>query len=422
MMQIAVTILKQCVTRGQIRVIIGDRKDILIGAHNPPLNTNPKEGEKHRLTTRGLAIWVRDARALYRLIMRPDPAIGELYMDEKLKIVEGSFDEFMDFMFAQVTAWQNHPLTRMLCATRGLVSWAESLNPVKRSKHNVAHHYDLTDQLFELFLDENRQYSCAYFHKDEDSLKQAQRQKIARLIAKLNLHAEHKVLDIGCGWGGMMRAISRVDKTIAVKGITLSENQFAYIKKYGQKQCSVALCDYRQLGEEKFDRIISVGMLEHVGKANLKRFFKAVAHGLTEDGVAVIHAIGRFGKPMPTSPWLQKYIFPGGYLPTMTQIMQAVDATGLFITDVEIMRLHYAKTLRKWGEAFEQNKHKLKAPYDETFMRMWRFYLKGSENYFRFGHGMVFQIQLAKQQKSVPLSRQYIHEMETKYMDKLWSH
>ena len=244
---------------------------------------------------------------------------------------------------------------------------------------------------------------------------------MARLAAKLHLQENMKVLDIGCGWGGLATALSKCADTLNITGITLSANQYAYFKKLIEekslnKQLSVELCDYRKLGNRRFDRIISVGMLEHVGKQNLNRFMASIDRHLADNGVAVIHSIGRNGRPCATSPWLIKYIFPGGYLPTLRQMMQAIEKTTLKVTDIEIMRLHYAETLHHWRARFEAQKDQLPEHYDEAFIRMWRFYLICSENYFRYAHGMVFQIHLARRHEDVPQTRDYIANEEKRVL------
>ena len=371
-----------------------------------------------------LSISLRSSRQLLRLLLRPDPVCGELYVDGDLKITSGNLGQFMNFLFINGHHWQNSPAGKLIGQLHKLTAWWRTINPVARSKRNVAHHYDLTDQLFDLFLDSQRQYSCAYFAEETDDLEMAQNRKIARLAAKLNLTENHRILDIGCGWGGLATALSILSPKSHVTGITLSEKQYRYFKQAIDEQSShdrlaVFLQDYRTLKDRKFDRIVSVGMLEHVGRQQFNQFFSCVDRYLSPDGVAVIHAIGRFGKAKPTSPWIDKYIFPGGYLPNLEQITRAVENTRLKITDVEIMRIHYAKTLSAWRRAFEENKSQLTDMYDERFIRLWRFYLLSCENYFAHGCGMVFQIQLTHRQDAVPLTRAYIAEKEVQFTDQL---
>ena len=421
MVTLAIFILRQMLSVGQLKISLPGQPDIVIAPRKRSRKKPPAPIPEDRLK---IAISLPDASALLALVLRPDPLIGEYYMRGDLGIKEGSFEDFTAFLFGNINAWRHSPSGKIYCYFANFIGWFASLNPLKRARRNVAHHYDLTDQLFDLFLDQNRQYSCAYYRSSDDSLALAQRQKMARLAAKLCLRPGIRVLDIGCGWGGLATAISKCSDNLQVTGITLSENQFAYFKKAimtagRQDSLSVELCDYRKLGNRRFERIISVGMLEHVGRQNLNRFMAAIDRHLTTDGVAVIHSIGRNGRACSTSPWLNKYIFPGGYLPTLRQMMQAIEKTDLKITDIEIMRLHYAETLKHWRTAFEAEKHQLPEEYDENFIRMWRFYLICSENYFRYAHGMVFQIQLARRQRDVPQTRDYIAKDEASYIKRL---
>ena len=371
-----------------------------------------------------VSIRLKSSVQLLRLLLRPDPVCGELYVDGDLQITSGTLSQFMDFLFINGQHWQKSPAGRLISKLYTLIAWCRTINPVARSRRNVAHHYDLTDQLFDLFLDSQRQFSCAYFSEETDDLEMAQTRKIARLAAKLNLTENHRILDIGCGWGGLATALNILSPDTYVTGITLSENQFNYFKQAIEAhpendRLSVFLQDYRTLGNRQFDRIVSVGMLEHVGRQQIDQFFSCIDRHLSPDGVALIHAIGRFGKAQPTSPWIDKYIFPGGYLPNLEQITRAIENTGLKITDIEIMRLHYAKTLAAWREKFEANTSQLAEIYDERFVRLWRLYLLACENYFAHGCGMVFQIQLTHRQDAVPLTRTYITEKEAQFTDHL---
>ncbi len=419
MLKLAILILRQMISTGQLRISLPGSPDLVfqprsIDGHD---NGNSSAGPK-------IAISVADRKALLVMALRPDPYIGELYMKGDLKLIKGDLEEFMQFLFENGQNWQKTLLGRTIYFCHRLLNYILAFNQISTSKRNVAHHYDLGDQLFHLFLDRQQQYSCAYFKSDKDDLHTAQQQKIARLAAKLFLQPNQRILDIGCGWGGLAMALGKYAPKNRITGITLSENQYQHFQKNIQKQnlkshLSVQLRDYRQLGDQQFDRIISVGMLEHVGKRNLSCFLQAVERHLHHDGVAVLHGIGRFGPAQPTSSWLKKYIFPGGYLPSLSEMMNAVETTSLKITDVEILRLHYAKTLRHWRDSFEKNKADLPATYDEKFMRMWRFYLLSCENYFRYQRGMVFQIQLVKQQTVLPLTRDYIASDAQNYLDDL---
>ena len=417
MVRLAIFILQHILSAGQLKISLPGHPDIVVtprrqykGAENP-LSDKPVN----------IAIGLKSPSLLLALVLRPDPLFGEYYMRGDLVVKEGSFEDFIHFLFQNAEGWRQSLSGRIYCQIGQAIGWFACLNPVGRSRRNVAHHYDLTDTLFDLFLDSNRQYSCAYFRQPDDTLELAQKQKIARLAAKLNLQPDMRILDIGCGWGGLATAISKCVRGLHVTGITLSENQYAYFRQTIQAnklhdQLSVNLCDYRKLGQQQFDRIISVGMLEHVGQQNLASYMQVIDRHLAENGVAVVHSIGRNGRPCATSPWLNKYIFPGGYLPTLRQMLQAIEKTTLKVTDIEILRLHYAQTLYHWRTRFEAHKDTLPEHYDEAFIRMWRFYLICSENYFRYAHGMVFQIQLARRHDDVPQTRDYINQDEEKYL------
>jgi cyclopropane-fatty-acyl-phospholipid synthase len=285
-------------------------------------------------------------------------------------------------------------------------------NPISRARANVAHHYDLSDQLYDLFLDKDRQYSCAYFTSKDDSLEMAQENKKRRIAAKLLLDRPHlKILDIGSGWGGL--GLYLAEETGAdVTGVTLSVEQH----KIAEARAAAAgladrvrfhLCDYRQ-EPGQYDRVVSVGMFEHVGKKNYDEFFAKLNELLAIDGVALLHSIGYADAPAPINPFIRKYIFPGADLPTLSEVFAAVERAGLIVTDVEILRLHYAETLRHWRERFIANRQRIAALYDERFCRMWEFYLVLCEIGFRFRFNMVFQMQLTKRFDAVPLTRDYM--------------
>jgi cyclopropane-fatty-acyl-phospholipid synthase len=284
-----------------------------------------------------------------------------------------------------------------------------------RAKQNIAHHYDLKAPLYDLFLDSDHQYSCAYFEQPGATLEHAQLAKKRHLAAKLLINEGHSVLDIGCGFGGM--AIYLAQRVGArATGVTLSEEQFAAATRRAQdfglgEKVDIRLQDYRDT-PETFDRIVSVGMFEHVGVAHFDEFFANVSRLLKDDGVMVLHAIGRSEKPYATNPWIEKYIFPGGYIPALSEVFAAIERAGLFVTDTEILRLHYAETLKIWRQRFNARRDEARALYDERFCRMWDFYLAGSETSFRIDGHMVFQIQLAKRQDVVPLTRDYIGQAE----------
>ncbi len=296
-----------------------------------------------------------------------------------------------------------------------MTRWITQFNPASRSKKNVAHHYDLSDTLYDLFLDAGRQYSCAYFAEPDFTLEQAQLAKKNHIASKLLLKEGLKVLDIGCGWGGLAFHLNEVSGA-EMTGVTLSEEQLKYAQEKAAKSglannVQFRLQDYRAINE-KFDRIVSVGMFEHVGAPHYQEYFDKIAELLTDDGVALVHTIGRYDGPGATDPFTRKYIFPGGYSPALSEIVPHIERAGLIMTDIEILRLHYAETLKEWRRRFLANRDKVKEIYDERFCRMWEFYLAGSECAFRFGGHCNFQIQLARSQHAIPLTRDYMTEWE----------
>lgn len=289
-------------------------------------------------------------------------------------------------------------------ATRRL----SQFNPPWRSKAHVAHHYDLSDQLYGLFLDQDKQYSCAYFTSPDDTLEDAQAAKKRHIASKLLLNkAGLSVLDIGCGWGGMALELA-TEYGADVLGVTLSENQIAVARQRAESarlshRCRFELVDYRALSGI-YDRMVSVGMFEHVGAAYYPTFFGKVKQLLSDDGVMLLHFIGRLDGPGATNPWIAKYIFPGGYVPALSEVMRAVEKSGLYVTDVEVLRLHYAETLKEWRRRFLANRDKILCLYDERFCRMWEFYLAGAEMAFRHEGQVVFQVHLAKKIDAVPMT------------------
>ena len=291
----------------------------------------------------------------------------------------------------------------------------QQINTAARARRNVRHHYDLSGELYRLFLDEDMQYSCAYFERPDMSLEDAQRAKKRHLAAKLNLKPGNTVLDIGSGWGGLGLYLARRFEADVV-GVTLSTEQHAVSVERAQNEgldshVHFELRDYRDISE-RFDRVVSVGMFEHVGLNHYQTYFNKCARLMKPDGVMVLHTIGRSGEPAATTPFIRKYIFPGGYIPSMSDMLPAIEKSGLIVTDVEILRLHYAETLKHWRERFMANRQKAVEIYDERFARMWEFYLAGSEASFRYGDLVVFQMQLARRNDSLPLTRDYIGKCE----------
>lgn len=362
-----------------------------------------------------VAIRLADNRAIGQLILNPSLAIGELYMDRRLEVTRGTIFDLMALAASNLELREPHSLAKARTRFRIALRRLRQRNGAVRARRNVAHHYDLDHRLYELFLDEDRQYSCAYFQWPRQSLEQAQLAKKRHISAKLLVEPGQRVLDIGSGWGGLALYMAK-HCGAEVTGITLSEEQHAAAAARAresrlERQVKFLLQDYRTV-EGTFDRIVSVGMFEHVGVGYYDAFFKKAAGLLADDGVMLLHSIGRVDGPGASNPWIDKYIFPGGYIPALSEVLPAVEKAGLFVTDVEILRLHYAETLRQWRERFFDRRREAEALYDERFCRMWEFYLAACECAFRHSGLMVFQMQLAKRQDAVPLTRDYITARE----------
>jgi cyclopropane-fatty-acyl-phospholipid synthase len=361
----------------------------------------------------GMAI--HTASAVRNLIVNPGLALGEAYMDGSVTAEGCGIYDLIDVMFANLgDDFDRLPVLRFRGFLRWLKRRLDQYNPAARAQKNVAHHYDLNGRLYSLFLDRDRQYSCAYFRRGDETLEEAQLAKKRHIAVKLCLdRPDLRVLDIGSGWGGLALTLAR-DYGALVTGITLSREQLAAARERAiaeglEERVNFELLDYRAINQ-KFDRIVSVGMFEHVGVGYYQTFFDMVARTLTPDGIALLHAIGRSDGPGATNPWIDKYIFPGGYSPALSEVLPSVERSGLVSTDIEILRLHYAETVRHWRWRFNANLDTIASVYDERFCRMFEFYLCGSELAFRRGGHMVFQIQLAARQDAVPLTRDYMRE------------
>lgn len=364
-----------------------------------------------------VVVRVKDRWTASRIALHPDLYFGEAYMEGSLVLERGTLWDLLELCGRTLSGRSWHRIPKVL--KRGgtaLARRAHQMNSPRRSRRNVAHHYDLSDVLFRNFLDPDRHYSCAYFRSPTETLEQAQMAKVMHIAAKLLLRPGMDVLDIGCGWGGLAISLARLTG-VHVTGITLSKEQAAFAARRVEKaglhdQVTIATMDYRAVGR-KYDRIVSVGMFEHVGTAYYRTFFEKVAHLLTEDGVALLHSIGRTDGPGMTGAWTRKYIFPGGYVPALSEVLPRVEQAGLWVTDIELLRLHYAETLRHWRERFLQNIDQVRSAYDERFCRMWEFFLASSEMGFRYGNLVVFQMQLAKRIDAVPLTRDYTLSAES---------
>ena len=349
----------------------------------------------------------------YKLLFYPDLYFGEAYAEGDIEIENGSLTDFLNIALMNLGRTDINIFNKILNKLRGSYRYLTNFNFIKKSKMNVAHHYDISDELYELFLDPKKQYSCAYFKNEDDTLETAQNNKINHIIKKLNIKSGQRILDIGSGWGSLAIDIAKsID--CDVTGITLSENQYNFslkkIKDLGlEKKVRFKLLDYRQIND-KFDRVVSVGMFEHVGRKYYKKFFDQIFNLLDENGVAIVHTIGSVDPPRDPQPWINKYIFPGGYTPSMSEMTKPIEKSGLIVSDVEVLKLHYSLTLRHWKERFLSNKNKVISMFDEKFFRMWEFYLTSCEIAFKYGDQVVYQFQLAKNYTSTPTTRDYIYQ------------
>ncbi len=362
-----------------------------------------------------VAIHLHSGAPLHRLALNPELALGECYTDGTLTIEGDDLHGLLELVLRNLRARRTGPI-RLARGVRTALRALRQFNPAPRARRNVAHHYDLSGALYDLFLCADRQYSCAYFRDPGAELDAAQEAKKARIAAKLLIEPGMRVLDVGCGWGGMALTLAR-EHGAQVTGITLSEEQHRHATARARDEgledrVRFELMDYRDV-TGRFDRIVSVGMFEHVGVPQYRAFFDTLRGLLTDDGVALVHTIGRAEPPGSTNPWIAKYIFPGGYVPAMSEVLAAIERADLWCTDVEVWRLHYAMTLRHWFDRFRTNETQARELYDERFCRMWRFYLAGCEQTFRFNTQTVFQFQLARRQDAVPLTRDYLYGAET---------
>ena len=385
------------------------------------LNIIDASGWTHRIVgpQKGPEVTMRihNRRTEWRLILQPRLALGEAYMDGTLTIEDGDIYDLLNLLGRNMAAIDATAAVRWSVALQRVTRLVQQYSPIGKAQRNVAHHYDLSDKLYDLFLDPDRQYSCAYFTSPGDSLEQAQTNKKRHIAAKLLLRPGQRVLDIGSGWGGMGLFLGR-EFGVNVTGVTLSKEQHK-VSSYRALEGGLAdrvrfkLLDYRH-ESDRYDRIVSVGMFEHVGAVHYVEFFTKVKALLKDDGVMLLHSIGRMEPLGGTNSWLRKYIFPGGYAPAMSEVLAAIEKVGLWVTDIEVLRLHYAETLRLWRNRFQTNREKIKqlAGYDERFCRMWEFYLAGAEVSFRHMNQLVFQMQIARRQDAVPLTRDYMIDAE----------
>ncbi len=395
--------LKRFIRHGSLTVITASGKRYMFGdGSGPPV-----------------AVRFTDARAQRAVLLDPELRLGEAYMDGTFVVEEGSIADALAILLRQesVAAPKWALPTRLV---RYLFRRVQQFNLRSRSRRNVAHHYDLDGRLYSLFLDADQQYSCAYFETDDQSLDDAQLAKKRHLAAKLLVNPGANVLDIGCGWGGLALYLAEVTGAHAT-GITLSKEQHARaqqraIERGRAEDAIFRLIDYRDV-TGSFDRIVSVGMFEHVGVGFYDKFFRKCAQLLDDDGVFLLHTIGRSSPPSVTNPWIAKYIFPGGYIPALSEVLPAIQRAKLTVTDVEILQLHYAETLKAWRDRFLAHREDVERLYDQRFVRMWEFYLASSEMAFRESDMVVFQIQMTKRKSVVPQTRDYIAREEARLRD-----
>ncbi len=390
------SVLKKLNFDGTLEIIDSNEKIYKFGSSNPQVRIRLKNKSIER-----------------KLFFNPNLHIGEAYMNEELIIEKGTIDEFLNLITNCYDDFiSNNKFYKFYEYLSSILMPLQQINRLVNSKNNVAHHYDINEDLYKLFLDKDMQYSCAYFHNPNISLEQAQKDKKEHIIRKLQIDKNMSVLDIGCGWGGMAIEIAK-STGAKVKGITLSENQFKTASERAQKEglsdkVTFALQDYRN-ETEKYDRIVSVGMFEHVGVKYFKTYLSKANDILKENGVFLLHTIGQRGKPTATSPWIRKYIFPGGYIPSLSEVMKETQKLNINVTDVEVLRLHYAHTLSRWYQNVLENKDKIIKMFDQRFFRMWEFYLLASKYSFVNMGNVVFQIQIAKNINNLPLTRNYIY-------------
>ncbi|MEN2430465.1 cyclopropane-fatty-acyl-phospholipid synthase family protein [Comamonas sp. F1-6] len=393
------------VTTGRLEVITPSGKALIFGDGGQP---------QARLR-------FADRRAVLALLRDPDLNFGELFMQQRLLVEQGTVYDVLELVLRGARQVPVSATVRLLDAWRMKLRPLLQNNLRGKSRANVAHHYDLDDRLYQLFLDSERQYSCAYFEQGNEDLETAQLAKKRHIAAKLLIEPGQRVLDIGCGWGGLSRYLAEVGGAGHVTGITLSTEQLAGAQSRASQsihgeRLEYRLEDYRDMNREThgpFERIVSVGMFEHVGTRFHDAFFRKCHELLSEDGVMLLHFIGNSDVPDFNNPWIERYIFPGGHIPSMSEFTPAIERAGLVICDIEVLHLHYAQTLRLWRERFMTRRAEAAALYDERFCRMWEFYLSMSETAFRYQDIAIFQVQLARRQDAVPLTRSYIAERET---------
>jgi cyclopropane-fatty-acyl-phospholipid synthase len=395
--------LKSFVRVGTLKVIDAEGKTHVFGGKAPgPAVTM-------RLTDRSL---------YHKLFLNPELHAGEAYMDGRMSFEDSTLRDFLTLFSLNRGSLASYPLQSVLKSLSRQVKRFQQANPVGQAQKNVAHHYDLGNDFYRLFLDKGMQYSCAYFASENDTLEEAQQNKLRLIASKLQLKPGLKVLDIGSGWGDLALYLASMEN-VDVTGVTLSKEQHALSNEKAKRaglshRVRFELLDYRKV-ESRFDRIVSVGMFEHVGVHHYGEFFAKINALLDDDGLMLLHSIGKMSPPGTASPWLRKYIFPGAYSPALSEVFPVVERAQLWVTDLEFLRLHYAETLKHWHQRFEANRAEVAAMYDERFCRMWEFYLISAEMMFRTGSQLVFHMQLARRRDAAPVVRDYITDLQRQY-------
>jgi cyclopropane-fatty-acyl-phospholipid synthase len=396
--------LKSFVQVGTLKVIDADgHEHVFSGAPGPNVTM--------RLT---------DPTLYRKLFFNPELHAGEAYMDGRMSFEESTLRDFLTLFSLNRLSLGSYPVQKVLRRVSRALKGFQQANPVGKAQENVAHHYDLGNAFYKLFLDEGMQYSCAYFVGDTDTLEEAQRNKLRLIAAKLRLQPGLRVLDIGSGWGDLALYLAAMED-VDVTGVTLSKEQHELSNEKARRaglshRVRFELRDYRQL-DDRFDRIVSVGMFEHVGVRHYPEFFAKINALLKDDGLMLLHSIGKMSPPGTASPWLRKYIFPGAYSPALSEVFPVVEQASLWVTDLEFLRVHYAKTLFEWHKRFEANRPAIAAMYDERFCRMWEFYLISAEMMFRTGSQQVFHMQLARRRDAAPIVRDYVTDVQRRYRE-----
>jgi len=403
-MKLLANMLQRFIQKGTLRVIEADGNIGEFGGSPGPAAT----------------IRLHEPDLPMKLFRNPELHGGEAYMNGTLTCEDCTIADFLNVFSINRGAIASYPLQSVLRRLSRWVRAFQQYNPIGQAQQNVAHHYDLSEELYRLFLDKDLQYSCAYFENGNETLEEAQEKKKRHIAAKLRLESGQKILDIGCGWGGMALYLAGI-ADVEVLGVTLSEEQHRVAvdraKSMGlDNRVHFELRDYREVGD-KFDRIVSVGMFEHVGATRYDEFFRKVYELLPDDGLAVLHSIGHMSPPSVASPWMRKYIFPGAYSPALSEVFAATERQHLWVSDVEVLRTHYADTLVEWNRRFQANRERVAELYDERFCRMWEFYLISAETMFRTGAQMVFHMQLARTREAAQLTRDYIFTAENQLRD-----